>query len=48
VQLFWHRLPSHEADDDVQRWQWATSVWRHMPVPVATAAGAAIRGRIPQ
>lgn len=48
VPLFWHRLPGHEADDDVQRWQWATSVWRHLPVPVATAAGAAIRGRLPQ
>jgi FemAB-related protein (PEP-CTERM system-associated) len=48
VQLYWHRLPGHEADDEAQRWQWATSVWRHMPVPVATAAGAAIRGRLPQ
>lgn len=48
VQLYWHRLPGDEADDDVQRWQWATRVWRHMPVPVATAAGAVIRGRLPQ
>lgn len=48
VQLYWHRLPGDEADDDVRRWQWATTVWRHLPVPVATAAGAAIRGRLPQ
>jgi serine/alanine adding enzyme len=47
VQLYWHRLPGDEADE-VQRWQWATRVWRHLPVPVATAAGAAIRGRLPQ
>ncbi len=48
VQLFWHRLPGDQADSDMQRWQWATSVWRRLPVPVATAAGAAIRGGLPQ
>lgn len=48
VQLHWHRLPGDEASDGVQRWQWATNVWRHLPVPVATAAGAAIRGGVPQ
>lgn len=48
VQLYWHRLPGDETDDDVRRWQWATTIWRHLPVPVATAAGAAIRGRLPQ
>ncbi len=48
VQLYWHRLPGDEDDGDVQRWHWATKVWRHLPVPVATAAGAAIRGAVPQ
>jgi serine/alanine adding enzyme len=48
VQLYWHRLPGDEADGDVQRWQWATEVWRRLPVPVASAIGAAVRGGIPQ
>jgi FemAB-related protein (PEP-CTERM system-associated) len=48
VQLYWHRLPGDEEDGDVQRWQWATQVWRHLPVPLANAIGAAVRGGIPQ
>lgn len=47
-QLYWHRLPGANDDRDVQRWQWATEVWRHLPVPVATTVGAAVRGGIPQ
>jgi FemAB-related protein (PEP-CTERM system-associated) len=48
AQLFWHRLPSASSDDEVQRWQWGTRVWRHLPVPIATTVGAAIRGGLPQ
>jgi FemAB-related protein (PEP-CTERM system-associated) len=48
VQLFWHRLPGRPSDDDVQRWRWGTEVWRRLPVPVASAIGAAVRGGIPQ
>jgi serine/alanine adding enzyme len=48
VQLYWHRLPGEDSDGDVQRWQWATEAWRRLPVPVASLAGAAIRGRLPQ
>ncbi|MFI5063144.1 MAG: FemAB family XrtA/PEP-CTERM system-associated protein [Streptosporangiales bacterium] len=48
VQLFWHRLPGEPSDDDVQRWQWGTGVWRRLPVPVANVIGAAVRGGIPQ
>lgn len=48
VQLYWHRLPGENSDGDVQRWQWATEAWRRLPVPVASLAGAAIRGRLPQ
>jgi FemAB-related protein (PEP-CTERM system-associated) len=48
VQLFWHRLPGNDSDGDVQRWQWATEAWRHLPVPVASTIGAAIRGGLPQ
>jgi FemAB-related protein (PEP-CTERM system-associated) len=48
VQLYWHRLPGDEGGGDVQRWLWATKVWRHLPVPIATAAGTMIRGRLPQ
>jgi FemAB-related protein (PEP-CTERM system-associated) len=48
VQLFWHRLPGEPSDDDVQRWQWGIEIWRHLPEPVASAIGAAVRGGIPQ
>jgi hypothetical protein len=48
VQLYWHRLPGKESGGDVQRWQWGTEVWRRLPVPVASAIGAAVRGGIPQ
>ena len=48
AQLFWHRLPGKNDDDDVQRWQWGTEVWRRLPVPVATIVGAAVRGGLPQ
>lgn len=48
VQLYWHRLPEQNSGGDVQRWQWSTEVWRRLPVPVASLAGAAIRGRLPQ
>lgn len=48
VQLFWHRLPGENGGDDVQRWQWATGLWRRLPVPAATSIGRAIRGGIPQ
>jgi FemAB-related protein (PEP-CTERM system-associated) len=48
VQLFWHRLPGDDSDGDTQRWQWGTEVWRHLPVPVASMIGAAMRGGLPQ
>lgn len=48
AQLFWHRLPGADAGSDVQRWQWGTRVWRRLPVPIASLAGAAVRGGIPQ
>jgi FemAB-related protein (PEP-CTERM system-associated) len=48
VQLYWHRLPGKESGSDVQRWQWGTEVWRRLPVPVASAIGAAVRGGLPQ
>jgi serine/alanine adding enzyme len=48
VQLYWHRLPGENSDGDVQRWQWGTEVWRRLPVPVANAIGAAVRGGLPQ
>lgn len=48
VQLYWHRLPHDNSDSDVQRWQWGTEVWRHLPVPVATMMGAVMRGGLPQ
>lgn len=48
AQLYWHRLPEDNSDSDVQRWHWGTEVWQHLPVPVATFMGAAIRGGLPQ
>lgn len=50
VQLYWHRLPGDGDSDsgDMGRWQWATRIWRHLPVPVATAVGTAVRGALPQ
>ncbi len=47
-QLFWHRLPGEPSDSDVQRWQWGIRIWQRLPVPVASAIGAAVRGGIPQ
>lgn len=48
AQLFWHRLPGDHSDSDVQRWHWGINAWRHLPVPVATVVGAAVRGGLPQ
>lgn len=48
VQLFWHRLSGQDSDRDVQRWQWGTTVWQRLPVPVASIVGAAVRGGLPQ
>jgi serine/alanine adding enzyme len=48
VQLYWHRLPGDQSDSDIQRWQWGIEMWRRLPVPVATAIGAAVRGGLPQ
>ncbi len=56
VQLCWHRTGGRnaavggdlEGDDLSRRLAWATRVWSRLPVPVATAAGAALRGGLPQ
>ena len=49
VQLYWYR--DHDVGDTDQtarRLQRAAQAWRHLPVPVATAAGHLIRGGLPQ
>jgi len=52
VQLYWHRAggdrPAGETDDLGRRLAWATRLWSGLPVPVATGAGALIRGGLPQ
>jgi serine/alanine adding enzyme len=49
VQLYWHRHPPGEetADQDTQRLEWATRLWRRLPVPVANVVGAMVRGGLP-
>ena len=49
VQLFWHHHPEDEsmAEGDGQRLEWATRLWRRLPVPVASIIGAAVRGGLP-
>jgi FemAB-related protein (PEP-CTERM system-associated) len=49
VQLFWHHHPPGEvsADQDAQRLEWATRLWRHLPVPLANVVGAMVRGGLP-
>jgi hypothetical protein len=47
VQLFWHRDPPQEADEDTQRLAWATRVWRRFPVGVANVIGPLVRGGLP-
>ena len=47
VQLFWHRDPPQEADEDQQRLRWATQLWRRLPVGVANVAASMIRGGLP-
>jgi FemAB-related protein (PEP-CTERM system-associated) len=57
VQLCWHRTGGRQdgagaegegGDDPGRRLAWATRLWSRLPVPVATAAGSAIRGGLPQ
>jgi FemAB-related protein (PEP-CTERM system-associated) len=51
VQLFWHHDPEEEpaadGDGDGQRLEWATRVWRRLPVRAATIVGAMVRGGLP-
>lgn len=48
VQLFWHHHPEEEsAADGDGRLEWATRLWRRLPVPLATIAGAMVRGGLP-
>lgn len=48
VQLFWHRDPPQEAGDETtQRLEWATYLWRRLPVGVANVVGAMVRGGLP-
>jgi serine/alanine adding enzyme len=49
VQLYWHRYPSEEttAGQDTQRLEWATQLWRRLPVPLANVLGAMVRGGLP-
>jgi FemAB-related protein (PEP-CTERM system-associated) len=48
-QLYWHRFPPEDGagGDSTDRLEWATRVWRRLPVPVANAAGALLRGGLP-
>jgi FemAB-related protein (PEP-CTERM system-associated) len=47
VQLFWHRDPPQEADEDQQRLEWATRLWRRFPVGMANVVGPLVRGGLP-
>jgi FemAB-related protein (PEP-CTERM system-associated) len=47
VQLYWHRDPPEEADEETQRLEWATRVWRRFPVGLANTVGPMIRGGLP-
>jgi FemAB-related protein (PEP-CTERM system-associated) len=44
VQLFWHRDPPEEADQELAGLQWATRLWRRLPVGVANVAASMVRG----
>jgi FemAB-related protein (PEP-CTERM system-associated) len=48
LELHWHHAPADRAppDDDVRRMNWATSVWRRLPVRVTSVVGPWIRGGI--
>lgn len=48
-QLFWHRYPAEErpGGDSAERLEWVTRLWRRLPVPLANAAGALVRGGLP-
>jgi len=48
-QLFWHRYPAGErpGGDSAERLEWVTRLWRRLPVPLANAAGALVRGGLP-
>jgi serine/alanine adding enzyme len=45
-QLFWHRHPPEASagDERTQRLEWATRVWRRLPLPVANVVGPMVRG----
>jgi serine/alanine adding enzyme len=45
-QLYWHRWPPEATDGDEpsQRLEWATRVWRRLPLPVANLVGPMVRG----
>jgi FemAB-related protein (PEP-CTERM system-associated) len=45
-QLFWHRYPAEAADGEepTERLEWATRLWRRLPVPVANVVGSMVRG----
>lgn len=49
LQLHWYYHPETSAPpgDDVKRLDWATSVWRRLPVSVANAIGPWLRKQIP-
>jgi FemAB-related protein (PEP-CTERM system-associated) len=52
VQLFWHQNPpttdAPAAIGNSTGLEWATKVWRHLPVPLATRFGALVRGGLSQ
>ena len=52
VQLCWHRAAGRaepvDGDEPGRRLAWATRLWTRLPVPVATVAGSAVRGGLPQ
>jgi serine/alanine adding enzyme len=45
-QLYWHRYPpdAAAADEGARRLEWATRVWRRLPLPVANVVGPMVRG----
>jgi FemAB-related protein (PEP-CTERM system-associated) len=45
-QLFWHRYPPEGTDGDegADRLEWATRIWRRLPLPVANVVGPMVRG----
>jgi FemAB-related protein (PEP-CTERM system-associated) len=46
VQLFWHGAGEDGGDDRLRQLDWATAVWRRLPLPVTVAVGARVRGGI--